>query len=126
MRFDGVVGAVLSETTWVEAETMFEYDEKFPAASVALTLKRYAIPAERPVAAYEVEGEVPVWLKLEQLVPWQLSTMYWVTPTASVDGLHVNEICDDDTGVAVRLDGAEGGVVSTGCVVPIPARAGCG
>jgi hypothetical protein len=52
---------------------------------------------------------------------------YWLTPTVSVEAVHVMEIWDEDVAEALRFDGAVGGVLSTGGGgVPSAARAGCG
>src|SRR2546422_2208127 len=55
--------------------------------------------------------------KLVQPAFWQRSTRYPVTPTLSVDAVQARLIWLADAAVAVRLDGAEGGVVSGGAGV---------
>jgi len=46
--------------------------------------------------------------------------LYPVTPTLSVEAVHVRLICEVDAAVAVRFVGAVGGVVSGGvCVVAL-------
>src|SRR3989449_10372472 len=55
--------------------------------------------------------------KLVQPAFWQRSTRYPVTPTLSVDAVQARLIWLADAAVAVRLDGAVGGVVSGGAGV---------
>ena len=55
---------------------------------------------------------VPIWAKDVQLAPEHRSIRYPVTPTLSVEAVHVNPICELDDAVAARFAGAEGGVVS--------------
>ena len=68
--------------------TIDEYPERFPAASVALTLYLYIEEAARPVSLYELVVGVPICEKFVQEEPKQRSTLYPVTPTASVDAVH--------------------------------------
>ncbi len=52
---------------------------------------------------------VAIWLP-------PLNTLYPVTPTLSVDAVQARLICEEEIGVAVRLVGTVGGVVSGGVV----------
>jgi hypothetical protein len=89
----------------VVTERAFDAPDTLPAASVALTVKVYAVEAVRPVTVAVVP--VTVETSVEPLNTW-----YPVTPTLSVEPVH-----DSDTLVSVfdgdvRFVGAEGGVVS--------------
>jgi hypothetical protein len=75
---------------------------------------------ERPVSLYEVPAGVAIWEKLEQPVPWQRSTRYWVTATLSVEAFQVRFTWEEEGEEAESPEGAVGGEVSGGggdCVV---------
>jgi hypothetical protein len=55
---------------------------------------------------------VAICAKVEQPAPWQRSTLYPVTPTLSVEAVQERLILVSEATVAVRLAGAEGGIVS--------------
>src|SRR2546422_9890328 len=57
--------------------------------------------------------------KLVQPAFWQRSTRYPVTPTLSVDAVQARLIWLAVAAVAVRLDGAEGGVVSGAAAIGV-------
>src|SRR2546425_9436030 len=69
------------------------------------------------MSLYIVPVTVVICVKLVQPAFWQRSTRYPVTPTLSVDAVQARLIWLADAAVAVRLDGAEGGVVSGGAGV---------
>ena len=62
---------------------------------------------------------VEICAKVEQLDPWQRSTLYPVTPKLSVDAVHDRSIWDEETAEAERFAGAEGAVVSIIVVVKL-------
>src|SRR2546425_13121288 len=64
------------------------------------------------MSLYIVPVTVVICVKLVQPAFWQRSTRYPVTPTLSVDAVQARLIWLADAAVAVRLDGAVGGVVS--------------
>ena len=58
------------------------------------------------------EAGVAICVKLAQPAPAQRSTLYPVTPTLSVEAVHVRLIDVAKIAVAVKFAGAVGGVVS--------------
>src|SRR5213594_4377189 len=66
----------------------------------------------RPVSPYVVPATVVTWAKPVHPLPWHRSTKYPVTPTLSVEAVHARLIWLLLAAVAVRLDGAVGGLVS--------------
>jgi hypothetical protein len=70
------------------------------------------VEAVSPLLEKFVAPVVPICAKDVQVEPAHRSTRYPVTPTLSVEAVHVNPICELDDAVAARFAGAEGGVVS--------------
>src|SRR2546428_13199901 len=65
-----------------------------------------------PVALSVVPATAATWAKPVHPLPWQRSTRYPATPTSSVEAVHARLIWLLLAAVAVRFDGAVGGVVS--------------
>src|SRR5438128_10066327 len=59
-----------------------------------------------------VPATAATWVKPVHPLPWQRSTRYPVTPTLSVEAVHARLIWLLLAAVAVRFDGAVGGLVS--------------
>ena len=96
----------------VVAVTALEADDRFPAASNALTVYEYCVDPASPVSVNDVVVLLPA-----SVVPRY--TLYPVTPTSSVEAVHVSDTVLLVVPVTFRPVGADGGVVSP--LVPPPA-----
>jgi hypothetical protein len=112
VRFAGTVGGFVSGAARVVVADTFEYALLFPAASVARTLYEYEVEAVSPVSLNVVAVGVAICTKFAHPVPEHRSTLYPVTPTLSVEAVHVRLMDDADVAVALKLAGAVGGVRS--------------
>src|SRR5277367_5756505 len=112
VRFVGAVGGVVSVFAGVVAEKTFEYALLFPAASLARTRYEYEADAVTPESLNTVAAGVATWAKFAHPAPEHRSNLYPVTPTLSVDAVQERSICVAKVAVAVKFDGAVGGVVS--------------
>jgi hypothetical protein len=65
-----------------------------------------------PVLVYGELGVLTICAKVEQPTSLQRSIKYAVTATLSVDAVHVNVICVGEIGVAAKLPGVVGAIVS--------------
>jgi hypothetical protein len=89
----------------VVADALLDCPDTLPAASKAATMYENDVDADSPASEYDVAALVPIFVPARY-------TLYPVTPTLSVDAFQVRSICDEETAVATRLVGTEGGVVS--------------
>src|SRR5512140_110911 len=105
---DGGAARVVAEAVALSPET-------FPAASCARTRYQYVVLAASPVLDQLVCVVVATLVKVAPSV--LRSTWYPVTPTLSVEALHVRLICEFDAAVAARLAGMVGAWVSGASVV---------
>jgi len=81
--------------------------ETFPAASLAVTVKVYAVDAVSPVAVKVGVVEVPATVPVVTFV-----ILYPATPTLSVEAVHFSEIVLPVVPVTTKAVGVVGGVVS--------------
>ena len=78
------------------------------------------MPAVSPASLYDVVVEVFTCANVVHPLPWQRSIKYAVTPTLSVDAVHVRLIWLVETAVPLSPEGAVGACVSgAACVVAL-------
>ena len=106
LRFVGSFGACESTKAPV-VKLVVPSPDSLPAASFALTPTLYEVSGLRPVRLYEV-------LAVDPFSEPFTYTSYPVTPTLSVDALHVISALESVTFDAVKLVGSDGASVSVG------------
>ena len=110
VRFVGDVGAVLSGAAAVVTDNAVLRAERFFIASIDCTWIEYVVSGVNPVKSVFAAVTVFRYTLLTY-------TLYPVTPTLSVEGVHVSRIRLLNTLVAVKPPGVLGTMTSAGALV---------